>query len=508
MLLSFGIVPLHKMPANKVLSVLKYVSRMKKEFMLSELKDYVEDEMSIQAIYNEVSSSLFDLRLNAIPMGNDFRIMRAPGKETLVLSPEDKELMSSFLKFGTIPKKLQRLIEQYIGEKTSKDWDDPIVLEKIRWAIQSQKAGYWKEGKARKISYEKGYSILGYLAYQFPVYFIQFQHILYGMELDGLLKTRMKIVDFGTGPGTVPAAIADHYMRLGNAEVDIHSVELYDENLEAYKHIVPEYAKDNLNVKVEETIKANIKDLTADDLPDKVDMMVFSNVLNEISELSLDEKAALLKELSKKLVDDGNIVLIEPADKANSTELRRLMFALKGSGLNVYSPCSFIWCAGCKPDECWSFEQKNDINPPVLMKKLADCEEPFRYLNTDIKYSYVILRKDRQTRIKFKVPLKAKFARLATIDKFADKRINIVCSVMSGDLGDNKYSVYKVCDGTSRKQVYVILPFHNMNVENNAIKEADYGGIIKIYDVLVKYNEEKDSYNLILGKMSAVEKVE
>ncbi|NPE31032.1 hypothetical protein HNV12_24370, partial [Methanococcoides sp. SA1] len=68
--------------------------------------------------------------------------------------------------------------------------------------------------------------------------------------------------------------------------------------------------------------------------------------------------------------------------------------------------------------------------------------------------------------------------------------------------------VYKVCDGTSRKQVYVILPFHNMNVENNAIKEADYGGIIKIYDVLVKYNEEKDSYNLILGKMSAVEKVE
>lgn len=496
------------MAKNNILSVLKYVSRMKKEFMLSEIKSYIEEEMSTPEIYEVVSSSLFDLKINATPLDGDFRMTRAIGKEKLELSDEEKEKIRSFFGSAVVPGQLQRIIEQYIKQKTTKNWDDPLVLEKIRKAIISQKNSYWKSGKSRNISYEKGYSILAYLAYQFPVYFVQFEHILYSMAVDGMLKTRMKILDIGTGPGTVPLAITDFYRRLDNAEAAIHSVELYDENIEAYDGIVPEYAKNVTRLSVEKPIKANLIDLRPDDIPDKIDLMVFSNVLNEIRELTIEEKAELVKKLSEKLTDDGNIVLIEPADRVNSTEFRKLTLALKRQGLGIYSPCSFIWCQGCKPDECWSFEQKEDIKATLLMAKLAECEEPFRYLNTDIKYSYAIMRKDNLAKVSYKVPPKAKFARLSDMKKHVGKRINVVCSLMSGDLGDKKYSVHKICDGTSRKQVYAVLPSHNVVDENVLLKKESYGTVLELYNVLVKYNEAKAAYNLLLSKQSTVNKVE
>ncbi|WP_445475551.1 small ribosomal subunit Rsm22 family protein [Methanococcoides methylutens] len=496
------------MPKNNILSVLKYVSRMKKEFMLSEIKDYIEEEMSTQDIYSSVSPFLFDLKINATPLEGDFRMTRAISKEKLELTDEEKERIVSFLGAAAVPGQLQKIIEQYIKQKTTKDWDDPIVLEKIRKAIVAQKNAYWKSGKSRNISYEKGYSILAYLAYQFPVYFVQFEHILYSMALDGMLKTRMKILDIGTGPGTVPLSIIDFYKRLDVAEVAIHSVELYDENIEAYESIVPEYAKNKTRLSVAKPVKANLVDLKPEDIPDKIDLMVFSNVLNEVKELTIEQKAELVKKLSEKLTDDGNIILIEPADRVNSTEFRKLTLALKHLGLGIYSPCSFIWCRGCQPEQCWSFEQKEDIRPPHLMAKLADCEEAFRYLNTDIKYSYAIMRKDNLSRVSYKVPPKAKFASLSDMKKYVGKRINVVCSLMSGDLGDKKYSVYKVCDGTSRKQVYAVLPSHHVVYENARLKEERYGNVLELYNVLVKYNEAKDAYNLLLSKESIVKKVE
>ncbi|MEL4304565.1 small ribosomal subunit Rsm22 family protein [Methanococcoides sp. LMO-2] len=496
------------MAKNNILSTLKYVSRMKKEFMLSEIKDYIEEEMSTQDIYKVVSPFLFDLKINATPMDDDFRITPGLSRERMELSDEEKEKILSFFGSAVVPGQLQKIIENYITLKTTKDWDDPMVLEKIRKAIVAQKNAYWKSGKSRIISYEKGYSILAYLAYQFPVYFVQFEHILHSLVSDGMLKKRMKILDIGTGPGTVPLAITDFYKRLDNAEAAIHSVELYDENIEAYDAIVPEYAKKVSGLTVEKPVKANLVDLKPEDIPDNIDLMIFSNVLNEIRELTIDQKAELVKKLSSKLAEDGNIILIEPADRANSTEFRKLTLALKLQGLGIYSPCSFIWCQGCKPDECWSFEQKEDINPTRLMKKLADCEEAFRYLNTDIKYSYAIMRKDNLSRVSYKVPLKSKFARLADVNKHVGKRINVVCSLMSGDLGDSKYSVYKICDGTTRKQVYALLPSHHEVPENDLIKTAGYGNVLELFNVLVKYNEDKDAYNLLLSRNSTVAKVE
>ncbi|MCD1293965.1 hypothetical protein CUJ83_03005 [Methanocella sp. CWC-04] len=492
---------------KEVVSAIKYVSRMKPEFLLSEIRDYIKGDLSTREIFNIIHPMLFDMGLKAVHEKNDYRIIRTEPKKPLELNNEEIQRNEVFFKSPRVPRRLERVIEQYIEKKTFKKWEDNAVLEKIRKAIVSQKEDYWKEGKKRKVTYETGYSVLGYLAYQFPVYFVQFQHILYGMAKDGLLKTRMKILDIGTGPGVVPLSIIDLMNRLDDCEAMIYSLELYDENIEAYNAIVTQYAGIKSKAEIEPPIKADIKNIKDVNIPENLDLIVFSNVLNEIRGFGIEQKADIVRHLSGHLNDDGNIVIIEPADKLNSIEFRKLSIALKNMGMGIYSPCSFIWCTGCDPKECWSFEQKEDIKPTRLMSKLAECDEPYRYMNTDIKYSYAIIRKDQLTRVKYRVPPKAKFARLSKLEQHTGKRINIVASLMSGDLGDKKYHLYKICDGTAKKPVYAILPPHNTTPENEYIKTAAYGEVLELYNVLVRYNKENDSYNIMISKPSRVEPV-
>ncbi|MGA9141049.1 MAG: small ribosomal subunit Rsm22 family protein [Methanocella sp.] len=498
------------MSNREIVSALKYVSGSRKAFMLSELRQYLKEEKSTIAIYDTIRPMLEELGLRAVPEGDDYRIEKLPPATKLVLSDKEKEQQEAFFNAPRVPRKLERLIEKYIDKKTAKPWDDPVVLDKIRKAIISQKAQYWKAGQARKIDYRSGYSVLGYLAYQFPVYFVQFEHILYDMAQEGLLKNRMKVLDAGTGPGVVPLAIVDFYRRLeGDREgdrardrsVDVFAIEKYEENLEAYTTLVPEFASAGGNVQIEKPFRADLTEKPK--IPDGLDMIVFSNVLNEIA-MSMDEKAEMVMRYVQSMADDGSLVIIEPADKDNSMELRKLVAALMDRDMGVYSPCSFIWCSRCKPESCWSFEEKEDVVPTSLMKKVAEAEEPYKYINSDIKYSYAILRKDDLTKAKYRVPPKAKFARLSKLKMHTGKKINVVASKMSGDLGNKKEHVFKICDGTTGQQVYAILPDYNIVPGNEALAKAKYGTVLEFSNIIVRYNEEHDSFNLMVGKSSGV----
>jgi SAM-dependent methyltransferase len=489
------------MSDREVISAIKYVSRMKPEFKLSEIKDYVKGELTVARLYDIIMPKAFDLGLRLEPLDGDYKVVRMAPAGSLALSREGRKAQEAFLSSPHVPEKLEKLIERYVEKKTGKPGDDPAVLEKLRKAIAAQKAGYWKEGPKRKISYEKGYDILGYLAYQFPVYFVQSEHIIYELALDGLLKDRMKVLDAGTGPGTVPLAMADFYGRTGCGEAVVYSVEKYDENIEAFMTLVPEYAERS-GVKVEKPIKGDILNIKVDDLPDNIDLMIFSNVLNEL-EADAERRAEIVKSMAGKLASDGNIVIVEPADKVNSTEMRKLVVRLMDKGMGVYSPCSFIWCARCHPESCWTFEEKEDIKPPWLMQKVAE-EEPYRFMNTDIKYSYAILRKDNLSREKYRVPQKAKFARLSKLKAHLNKHINVVAAVMSGDLGDKKDHVFKVCDGTSAKPVYTVMPLFHESPNNELLLKAKYGQVVEIYGVLARYNKEYDAYNLLVTRSTIV----
>jgi hypothetical protein len=124
----------------------------------------------------------------------------------------------------------------------------------------------------------------------------------------------------------------------------------------------------------------------------------------------------------------------------------------------------------------------------------------FRYINTDIKYAYVILRKDRIGQNPYRVPPRAKYSRLSKLHLHVNRRINVIAAKMSQELGDQKTHVFKLCDGTAAKPVYAVLPSYHITLENNGIVSAPYGAVLELRNVLVRYNRAHDAYNLLVTR--------
>ncbi len=414
----------------------------------------------------------------------------------LTISDAGRERQLAFFQAPEVPDYIQRLVEDYIERKTTKAWDDPVVIDRMRNAILVQKRRYWK---GHRVSYRKAYQVLGYLAYHAPVYLVQFEHILWQIIGQGLAKPHMRILDVGTGPGVVPLAIIDLLGRVGTGSADIHAVERSEEHLEAYSAIVPAAAAARGGaVRVENPIRADIMALAKEDLPDRIDMMIFSNVLGELRNMKVEERADLVVGLADRLAPDGTIVVVEPADLENATAMRRTVRAIADRGLTIYSPCSFMWGTPCNPERCWTFEQRGNIRPTRLMERLAEEGDSYRFINVDIKYSSALLRMDGKVQQTYRVPPGAKFARLSHLHRHRDRMINVVAALMSGNLGDERTGVYKVCDGTPAKPVYAVIPATLRGPNRDILGELAYGDIVGFSRVLVRYNRDHDAYNLVI----------
>jgi len=411
----------------------------------------------------------------------------------------------AFFEDPRLPEYMERLIESYIEKKTGKPPDDPVVLDRIANAILAQKSRYWKE---RQVSYRKAYHVLGYLAYHAPVYVVQFEHILWQIIEQGLSKQHMRILDLGTGPGVVPLAVIDLLNRIGSGTAEVHAVERSEENLEAYNAIVPAAsAAAGERVRVERPIRADIERLDPADLPCGIDLMVFSNVLNEVRDLEIEQRAEIVVALADRLSPDGTIVVVEPADLANSTTMRRTVRAIADRGLTIYAPCSFIQGTACNPARCWTFEQKGEIRPTRLMERLAARKDGYRFVNLDLKYSSALLRKDGKTQHTYRVPPGAKFARLSHLRQHRDRKINVVGSLISGNLGDARTKVYRVCDGTPADPVYAVIPASLRGTNREVLDAVAYGDIVRFYGVLVRFNRDHDAYNLVILPTTRIEPV-
>jgi SAM-dependent methyltransferase len=421
-----------------------------------------------------------------------------------LFGPEEEKRLAGFFASGVLPPALEEGIEQYITKKVGKDWHDPVILDRLRKAIVAQKDDYWKPVEKRSLQYTKAYSILGYLAYHVPVYFMQTEHLLAMLARDGLLKKSMTILDIGTGPGVVPFAIADFWSRLDGLKADVWSVERSEEHIEAFLYLRDRFVPKGGKVSVKPPVMADITASIPAKIPQQADLVIFSNVLNELSDKSPEQRADLVMRYAERLAPDGTILIIEPAEEAVSTQLRVLSLALKKRGMTIHSPCTFVWGTNCTPDRCWSFVTAPCIRPTRMMKTLAACDEPFRYVNTDIKYSYVVLRKDAKTRDTYRVPAGSRVLRISQIHSHVGKRINLIAAKMSENLGDGKTLMFRLCDGTADTPVYAVVPTFHITAENGVIVSAPYGAILELQGVLVHHNPKHNAYNLLVSRNTLI----
>lgn len=435
----------------------------------------------------------------------DLRLERRKHQETRILTTTEQKMLDSFFKSPSLPPWISGRMRDYIEKKTGKRWDDPLVLQKIKRAIVTQKEQYWKEGQEKRISYEKGYSVLGYLAYQAPVYIIQAEHLMYDLAVRKLLKTSMRILDLGTGPGVFPLAIADFFGRMGGCTADIFSIEKSGEFIETFKYLTGPGFPQGTQITIHPPLQSDLAKIHPHDLPTSLDLIIFQNVLNEMTGRTLTEKGSLVREYANTLSPEGTLLLVEPADMANSMDLRSLAHHAAVRGLFLHAPCRFLWGSPCNPERCWSFVEKEPIRPTELMDALSMGDDAYRFRNTDIKYSYALLRKipphpDPGT------PLSPRhYARLSSLGRHINRRINVAAVLMSGNIGDRRTSVFRICDGTTKRPVYAILPEYHRSPGNEILLSLPYGTSVRFASVLARFNPKYDSYNLLVNRESRVE---
>ena len=492
---------------KQLISTIKYVAGTKPVFLLSEIIPYLDGPLSARSpgqIHAMLEPELKSLKLTAVKKGTDYEISRTKPSVPYVLNSEETKRLATFFSERSLPPVLEKSIRDYITKKVGKTWDDPVIIERLRRAIVAQKDDYWKPAQKRSLQYTKAYSVLGYLAYHFPVYFMQTEHLLAMLAREGLLKDSMTVLDVGTGPGVVPLAIADFYSRLDSAKVAVYSLERSEEHIEAFTYLRDLVTRKDANASVKPPKKTDIAAPDQAAIPESVDLMIFSNVLNELPDATLESRADIVARLAERLSPDGSILIVEPADEENAMRMRSLTVSLAAKGLNIYSPCTFIWGTPCTAPRCWSFETAPAIKLTPLMETLAHCEDSYRYVNTDIKYSYAILRKDGRKKEACRLPAGSKFLRLSKIHLHVGKRINVAGVKMSGELGDTRSHVYKICDGTARTPVYAVLPSYHITPENDLLTSAPYGSILEMKGVLVRYNKEHDAYNLLVSRNTLI----
>lgn len=404
---------------------------------------------------------------------------------------------------GEIPSALSDAIRAYIERKTGKPWGDPTVLERLMRAIVAQKSAYWKKGQ-KKVSYRKGYQVLGYLVYHFPVYYAQGMYLMEDLARRGLVFPSMRILDAGTGPGTLPLAIADFMESREGLSAEVFSIEQSEEFIEAYTFLAEQTASEKSSVCLHRPLQKDIRFLDPDDIPPSLDLIIFQNVLNEIPSQNPAEKGELVRKFAPKLSERGCILLVEPADLDNSQELRRVASSASGKDLFIHAPCRFLWGQACRGERCWSFETRPPIRPPPFMQDLARGREGFRFRNVDIKYSYSLLRKIPPPRVPG-IPLSAKhYVRLSTLGRHVDRRIRVAATIASGDLGDSVTHVFFVCDGSPGAPAYAVLPRYHVSDKNRWLLSAPYGDIAEFSPVLVRYNPRYRAYNLLVTRTSMV----
>jgi len=474
------------------------------QFSLREFRDICSPGKDLTSLLISILPTLSRLSLGWRGSARDYRIFRILPKQPVILPDSPARILTAQVGTGPALAGLQDLTEQYIEYKTGKSWNDPLVLQRIRSAVMQQKGQYWKEGEPRRIGYRKGYAVIAYLAYHAPVYFSQFQHAFLMLVKDGLIPNHARILDVGSGPGVVSLAISACARDIPEFSAEQFALERSEEFLESYRFLINRFTAGEPRITAYPAISGDLRDADTLRLPSALDLIVMQNVTNELVQESPKKRAEYLKSLSLLLAKGGCMIIIEPAELRNATELRQTVQAATGHGLQIHSPCTCIWQPRCAAERCWSFIEKPPIQPTRLMNALAGKREAFRFLNTDIKFSYAVLVKDERRRHCYTIDKDSSFSRLSSLKGRLGRQVNVAGALMSGDIGDKGTHVFLICDGTSRQPVYVVLPHFHLSLENRELLSLPYSSILEITGALVRFNQKHGAWNLFLTRNSQV----
>jgi ribosomal protein RSM22 (predicted rRNA methylase) len=213
-----------------------------------------------------------------------------------------------------------------------------------------------------------------------------------------LSKSKLRVLDLGAGPGTALLGLLAFFaQRSQRPSLTCVAVDRVTENLRIAEDLFNSYRTNKKLDASLKTIRADIE--SAEHLTeDPFDLVIFSNVLNELFPFDEDRIARRIgivqTVMGLNLVKDGSCIIIEPALRETSRDLLEVRDTLLDEGFLVFSPClTSTRCPASGNPKDWCHE---DIpwNPPALIKEI----DKLTGLRKDsLKFSYIVLRKDSRS---------------------------------------------------------------------------------------------------------------
>lgn len=392
-----------------------------------------------------------------------------------------------------LPDQYDQRLTDLLVDAYGPDWHRGESAETIRDRIARLKSDYYRQ---HPVEYDRDVA-LAYAIYHLADYYASTQYVLADMARDGLLPSRLRILDVGAGVGGPALGLNDFYTPADASSDAIPVVE--------YHAVEPSEAADVLSELLVETgpnFHTSVHRETAEafDPSAGFDVILFSNVVSE-----LEAPVDVLERYVDSLAEDGTLVLTAPADRNTSIELRTVERDLESRGLTVYGPTVRLWPGARPSEDCWSFERQPDIEVPQVQERLADgAERPEAFRNTSVQYSYSFLRTDATRRYDLDLD-RARFAKMAGMGDHVSNRIDLVAAKLSRDLAADGHPLYKVSDGSEAENHFAVLV--NETELNRALREAEYGALLVFEQVLALWNDDEAAYNLVVDESTIVDPV-
>ncbi|WP_418284799.1 small ribosomal subunit Rsm22 family protein [Halorubrum sp. DTA46] len=464
-----------------------------------EISEYIEGTPHPAVVREALREEAFDLRLRE----------REDGRFEPV---EEGPIPDPGWHPDRLPDEYAFAVEDLLVREFGANWHRGDSGDKLREAIRRLKTDYLYEND---VEYDR-IAALGYAIYHLPAYYATVGYVLDDLVENGLVDRTLRVLDIGAGVGGPALGLHDYLPD--DAVVEYHAIEpsaatevldrLLDETGRNFRTTVHETTAEaflGIDANADEGGHAGTTDAT--DLDGPVDLVVFGNVLSELTDPVAVVEAAL-----DRLADDGSVVAFAPADRNTAMGLREVERAVvtPTSGVETYAPTLRLWPDATPSDGGWSFDVADDLAVPPFQRRLDEAaargstDEPGEFSNVDVQFAYAILRKDGRRRVDVQASA-GRCARMADSEDHVTDRVNLLAVKLSHDLSSGGNALYRVGDGSQAVDHYLVCT--RETTLNRDLAAADYGAVLFVENGLVLWNDDERAYNVVVDDQTVVDLV-
>ncbi|MFW6385511.1 MAG: methyltransferase, partial [Halodesulfurarchaeum sp.] len=258
---------------------------------------------------------------------------------------EDGPLRPATDTVDTLPDAYGDALIELLVDRWGGEWYMGESGNRLRRHIRRLKADYYQQNQ---VEYDFDVA-LAYAVYHLTNYYAATTYVLQNLASDGRLNRDVSVLDVGAGVGGPAMALHDVYFERD---------ELASPPLVEYIALEPSDAAIVLERMLEKThnnFHSRIVQNTAESFHTEreYDVIVMANVLSE-----LDDPVSVVETYLDHLTADGTMILLAPADRNTSIQLRHVEREVERGGATVYGPTVRLWPGEQPRDEGWSFDRR------------------------------------------------------------------------------------------------------------------------------------------------------